>query len=60
MGQIGVEVNSQNFYINPDYQGVTFSIEPGDDLVIQDAIVFEPRTIAHVSQPMQMAVYLKS
>lgn len=40
-----VQVYSQNFYINPAYQGVTLSIEPGQSLSLKDAIIFEPRTL---------------
>ena len=43
-GTVGVQIYGQNFYINPDYQGVTYEIKPGENLFLEDAIVFEPRT----------------
>lgn len=59
-GTVGVEVNSQNFYINPAYQGVTYEIEPGQPLVLEDAIIFEPRTLTSAQNQMQMTLYVKS
>ena len=44
-GTVGVEVLSQNFYINPIYQDATFAIEPNKRLLLEDAIIFEPRSL---------------
>ena len=59
-GTVGVHTYSQNFYINPNYQGVTYELRPGERLVLEEAIVFEPRTFTSSSDQMQMTLYVKS
>ena len=58
--RVGDIVYSQNFYLNPAYQGVTFSIEPGQSLTLEDAIIFEPRTLTSSKNQMQMTLYIKT
>ena len=59
-GTIGVPIYGQNFYINPQYQGITFVIEPNEQLTLEDAIIFEPRTFTSSQDQMQMTLYVKS
>ena len=59
-GTVGVEQSTQNFYINPIYQGVTFKVEPRSSMGLDNAVIMEPRTLASPGKKMQMTLYVKT
>ena len=59
-GTVGVEQSTQNFYINPIYQSMTFKIDPKSSLALDNAVIMEPRTLASANMPMQMTLYVKT
>ena len=43
---VGVNLFSQNFYLNPNYKRTAIQIEPGKHIDLEDIIFFEPRSFA--------------
>lgn len=59
-GTVGVEQSTQNFYINPIYQSMTFKVEPRSSMPLDNAVIMEPRTLAGPGKKTRMTLYVKT
>ena len=41
----------QNFYLNPEYKDQVFTVLPGQNLTIHEAVIFEPQVIEQQYNP---------